>query len=63
MFYFQYKFTASFVEIYNETLGDLLDGKKDKNTKLEIKMTGKSNVVSVTNLTTVPVTDQQQVGG
>lgn len=57
----QYKFSASFVEIYNETIGDLLDTKKDKSIKHEIRMTGKSSTVSVTNLTTVDVTDEQQI--
>lgn len=71
--YFQYKFEASFIEIYNETLRDLLNDKDDEQ-KLEIKlvdkpvtnMTKKANdvkvqEVDVPNLTTVMVTSGNQV--
>ncbi|XP_025086603.1 carboxy-terminal kinesin 2-like isoform X2 [Pomacea canaliculata] len=56
----KYKFQASFVEIYNETLRDLLGNHKE-DTKLEIKLTGKDNAVTVTNLTTVTVSSEDQI--
>ncbi|XP_070199644.1 carboxy-terminal kinesin 2-like isoform X2 [Littorina saxatilis] len=57
----EYEFNTSFVEIYNETLGDLLNSSKDKSAKLEIRLGGKDNNVTVTNLTSVPVTSQDQI--
>nr|KAG5699218.1 hypothetical protein BaRGS_012739 [Batillaria attramentaria] len=56
----QYQFRSSFVEIYNETIRDLLGNAKD-DVKHEIKLAGKDNSVTVTNLTTVTVTSQEQV--
>ena len=59
--YFQYEFEASFVEIYNETLRDLL-GNGDTKIKHEIKLVNsKTNELMVTNQTTVRVTSPQQV--
>ena len=61
----EYKMEASFLEIYNENIRDLLGS--DDSVKYEIKMVdnGKTNVenseVMVTNLKIVDVTDQQQV--
>lgn len=58
---------ASFLEIYNETLRDLL-GSGDANLKHEIKLvnggnaTGNANEVMVTNIKTVGVTSEDQVG-
>lgn len=57
----QYTFTASFLEIYNETIGDLLSSGREENVKYEIRMTGKDNIMNVTNLTHVPVTSEGQV--
>ena len=59
-FYFQYEFEASFLEIYNETIRDLLGDKDDL--KHEIKMaTDKSNSVHVSNLTMIHVRSRAQV--
>ena len=64
---FQYQLEASFLEIYNETLRDLLapptsPSSSNQDSKLEIRMDPlKSNEVFVTNLTTVPVTSETQV--
>ena len=58
----QYSLDASFLEIYNETIRDLLgDGREDA--KHEIKMSGSknSNDVFVTNLTVVRVTKEEMV--
>ncbi|XP_064634725.1 carboxy-terminal kinesin 2-like [Lineus longissimus] len=57
----QYLLEASFLEIYNETLRDLLgEGKDDQ--KHDIKLAGpNSNEVVVTNLTLVDVKTQEQV--
>lgn len=49
------------MEIYNETLRDLLGNHKE-DAKLEIKLTGKDNAVTVTNLTTITVSSEDQVG-
>jgi kinesin family protein C1 len=52
---------ASFLEIYNETLRDLL-GEGHDDQKHDIKLAGpSSNEVVVTNLTMVNVTTQKQV--
>lgn len=56
----KYNMEASFLEIYNETIRDLLGN--DKDVKHEIKLTGtSSNDVSVTNLTLVNVETDQQI--
>ena len=62
--FFQYDLEASFLEIYNETIRDLLGS--NNNTKHEIKQVitnnGKqANDVLVTNLRTVAVTSSDQV--
>ncbi|XP_076471326.1 carboxy-terminal kinesin 2-like [Babylonia areolata] len=57
----QYKFSTSFVEIYNETIGDLLATSKDKSVKHEIRLGGRDSQVTVTNLTTVDVTSQVEI--
>ena len=56
----KYEFRASFLEIYNETIRDLLsDG---KGLKCEVKLTGKDKEeVKVTNLEEVMVSDHDQV--
>lgn len=58
----QYEFEASFLEIYNETIRDLLGNNSDDQ-KHDIKMTGSADKkdVMVTNLTTVMVTSEDQV--
>lgn len=58
----QYEFEASFLEIYNETIRDLLGNNSDDQ-KHDIKMTGSADKkdVMVTNLTTVMVTLEDQV--
>jgi hypothetical protein len=62
--FFQYDMEASFLEIYNETIRDLLS--TDANTKHEIKQVAtnngkQANDVVVTNLKTVAVQSADQV--
>lgn len=57
----QYQLEASFVEIYNETLRDLL-APPTQEVKLEIRLDpSKPNEVHVTNLSSVLVTSESQV--
>ncbi|XP_078355961.1 carboxy-terminal kinesin 2-like, partial [Oculina patagonica] len=61
----QYAIEASFLEIYNETIKDLL-GSGDANTKHDIKLVNPSSTsgaceVTVTNVKTVTVTSERQV--
>ncbi|XP_044162240.1 kinesin-like protein KIFC1 isoform X1 [Bufo gargarizans] len=58
----QYKFTASFLEIYNETLRDLLVNRPDKKNEYDIrKVNSSSNEVHVTNLRYVEVSSVEEV--
>ena len=59
----QYTMEASFIEIYNETLRDLLStGRKDKLVKHEIRLDSKNQgEVYVTNITPVTISSQEQV--
>ena len=62
----QYKMSASFLEIYNESLRDLLSSSTFSNgsstVSHEIKIDPEqSGHVYVTNLTPVPVTSEKQV--
>ena len=55
-----YEFTASFLEIYNETLNDLISEKKSE--KIEIKLVNeKSREVEVTNVRNVLVSSSYDV--
>lgn len=57
----QYDFEVTYLEIYNETIQDLL-GNNKKDVKHEIRLANpNSNEVYVTNLTINKVTTQQQV--
>ncbi|XP_041366463.1 carboxy-terminal kinesin 2-like [Gigantopelta aegis] len=56
----QYEFKASMLEIYNETIRDLVDYRADK--KHEIRLVGKDNTdTEVTDLSVLTVTSEQQV--
>ncbi|KAM4696731.1 kinesin-like protein KIFC1 [Rhinophrynus dorsalis] len=58
----QYKFTASFLEIYNETLRDLLVSRPDKKLEYDIrKVSSSSSHVYVTNLRYVDVSSVDEV--
>ena len=61
----QYQMEASFVEIYNETLRDLLTtSTSDGDAKHEIKMDpSRPGEVYITNITPVQVTSEDQVCG
>ncbi|NXB99807.1 CTK2 protein, partial [Orthonyx spaldingii] len=58
----QYDFSASFLEIYNEALRDLLLAKGERGSDLEIRRLGPdSDELHVPNLTWVPVETEEQV--
>ena len=58
---FQYDFTVSFLEIYNEVIRDLLgSGKDDAKHEIRLVAAGSSEVY-VTDLTTVTVSNKEQV--
>lgn len=60
--YLQYEFQGQFLEIYNETIRDLL-GEKDNNQKHEVKLAGPNTTeVIVTNLKTLPLEQENKVG-
>ncbi|XP_051899653.1 kinesin-like protein KIFC1 [Pristis pectinata] len=57
-----YKFTASFLEIYNETIRDLLVTKPEKNIEYEIKqLSSTSQQLHVTNLKYIGVNTEEEV--
>ena len=60
---FQYEMKASFIEIYNETLRDLLTTtRKDKTVKHEIRIDSKhQGEVYVTNIAPITINSQLQV--
>ncbi|XP_043939492.1 kinesin-like protein KIFC1 isoform X2 [Protopterus annectens] len=58
----KYSFTASFIEIYNETIRDLLVSKPEKNVEYEIKRVSQtSEELYVTNLKYKTVTSEEEV--
>ena len=59
----QYKMSASFLEIYNETIRDLLSSSASSSSSShEIKIDpDRPGQVYVTNLTPLPVTSEKQV--
>uniref|UniRef100_A0A8C3UGZ2 Kinesin-like protein n=2 Tax=Catharus ustulatus TaxID=91951 RepID=A0A8C3UGZ2_CATUS len=58
----QYRFSASFLEIYNEALRDLLLAKGERGSELEIRrLAPGSDELHVPNLTWVPVESEEQV--
>ncbi|KAK8767841.1 hypothetical protein V5799_005378 [Amblyomma americanum] len=59
-----YTMVASFVEVYNETLRDLLvpPSQGDKAPPLKLKTTSKNGLITVVNLTEVPVKSAQHIG-
>lgn len=58
----QYEMEVSFLEIYNETIRDLLGNGQDDNVKHEIKMASANSMdVVVTNLTSVKVKNLSEV--
>ncbi|XP_062457032.1 carboxy-terminal kinesin 2-like [Rhea pennata] len=58
----QYRFTASFLEIYNESLRDLLVGRPERPAELEIRrVSSASEELHVPNLRCVPVASEQEV--
>ncbi|XP_074786715.1 kinesin-like protein KIFC1 isoform X2 [Athene noctua] len=60
----EYGFTASFLEIYNETLRDLLAARPERGAELEIRRVSSiSEELHVPNLRRVPVTSEEEVLG
>ncbi|XP_050777054.1 kinesin-like protein KIFC1 isoform X1 [Gopherus flavomarginatus] len=58
----QYHFTANFLEIYNESLRDLLVGRPERGAELEIKRVSQSSEeLHVPNLRYVPVDSEDEV--
>ncbi|XP_077689288.1 kinesin-like protein KIFC1 isoform X2 [Eretmochelys imbricata] len=58
----QYRFTANFLEIYNESLRDLLVGRPERGAELEIKRVSQSSEeLHVPNLRYVPVDSEDEV--
>ncbi|KAM9119823.1 kinesin-like protein KIFC1 isoform 1-T1 [Pangshura tecta] len=58
----QYRFTANFLEIYNESLRDLLVGRPERGAELEIKRVSQSSEeLHVPNLCYVPVDSEDEV--
>ncbi|XP_057244664.1 kinesin-like protein KIFC1 [Malurus melanocephalus] len=57
----QYHFSASFLEIYNESLRDLLLARGERGSELEIRRLGPgSDELHVPNLTWVPVQTEEE---
>uniref|UniRef100_A0A8C0BUE5 Kinesin motor domain-containing protein n=1 Tax=Buteo japonicus TaxID=224669 RepID=A0A8C0BUE5_9AVES len=60
----EYGFTASFLEIYNESLRDLLAGRPERGAELEIRrVSSTSEELHVPNLRCVPVASEEEVLG
>ncbi|XP_054663658.1 kinesin-like protein KIFC1 isoform X1 [Grus americana] len=60
----EYDFSASFLEIYNESLRDLLAARSERGTELEIRrVSSVSEELHVPNLRCVPVTCEEEVLG